>query len=125
MNCIKAIWGSGLALMLTLTAPLAWAQSAPDNMAASGATAANWSTHDSASVMDQNVAREIKHAWSQGQDATLAMAFQENGEIALSEGKEKEARQYFHAAEQALGPQTPSHTSYLSHFGRALLGEAE
>ena len=112
MNCTKAIWGSGLALMLTLTAPLAWAQSAPDNMAASGATAANWSTHDSASVMDQNVAREIKHAWSQGQDATLAMAFQENGEIAMSKGRDEQATQYFQAAERELGTLQPDHTSY-------------
>jgi hypothetical protein len=99
--------------MLTFTAPVAWGQSAPSNMAASATTGAyqtDWSTHDSASLMDQDVSREIKQAWSEGKNATGAMAFQENGEIAMVDGKEKEARQYFQAAEQELGTLKPSHT---------------
>jgi S-formylglutathione hydrolase FrmB len=105
MNSLKTIAGGGLALMLTFTAPVASGQSVPNNVAASGATGAydtDWSTHDSVSLMDQNVSREIKQAWSEGKDATGAMAFQENGEIAMGEGKEKQARQYFQAAEQEL-----------------------
>jgi hypothetical protein len=57
--------------------------------------------------MDQNVSREIKSAWSKGKNATLAMSFRENGEIAMAEGKEKEAKQYFQAAEQELATLQP------------------
>jgi hypothetical protein len=57
--------------------------------------------------MDQTVSREIKQAWSEGKNATAAMAFQENGEIAMGEGNEKQARQYFQAAEQELERLTP------------------
>ena len=110
MNSLKAIAGSGLALMLTVTAPVAWGQSVPQNVrgpagvvGASGAGPG----HDSASLMDQTVSREIKQAWSEGKNATAVMAFQENGEIAMDEGKEKEARQYFQAAERELGTLTP------------------
>jgi hypothetical protein len=115
MNCLKTIAGSGLALMLTLIAPAAWCQSGPNTIAASGATGAyhtDWSSQDSASLMDQNVSREIKQAWSEGKDATLAMAFQENAEIAMGEGKQKEAQQYFQAAERELGTLKPGHTTY-------------
>jgi hypothetical protein len=56
----------------------------------------------SASAMDQDVSRKIKQAWAQGKDASGALAFQENGEIALSEGKEQEAKKHFQAAEQEL-----------------------
>jgi hypothetical protein len=113
MNRLKTIAGSGVALMLTFTAPFAWGQSAPNNMAASGAAGAyqtDWSTHDGASLTDQNISREIKQAWSEGKDVTLAMAFQENAEIAMGKGKEKEAQQYFQAAEQELETLKPGHT---------------
>src|SRR5712692_1501641 len=83
MNFMKSIAGSSLALMLTFTAPVAWGQSVPQNVrgpagvvGASGAGPG----HDSASLMDQTVSREIKQAWSEGKNATGAMAFQENGE---------------------------------------------
>ena len=112
MNSIKTIGGSGLVLVLTFGAPVAWCQSVPKNAAASGSAE---SVRDTASLMDQNVSREIKQAWSEGKNATLAMSFQENGEIAMGEGKEREARQYFQAAEQELGtlqPERTSHTSY-------------
>ena len=112
MNSIRTIGGSGLGLVLTFGAPVALCQSVPKNVAASGSAE---SVRDTASLMDQNVSREIKQAWSEGKNATLAMSFQENGEIAMSEGKERKARQYFQAAEQELGtlqPERTSHTSY-------------
>ena len=62
--------------------------------------------------MDENVSRDIKQAWSEGKNATAAMAFQENGEIAMSEGKEREASRYFQAAEQELGTLEPENSSY-------------
>jgi len=114
MNSVMTIAGSGLALMLTLTAPIAWAQSTPQDLAESSnsnAQNASWSMQDTASVMDQKVSREIKQAWSEGKNATLAMSFQENGEIALTEGKGKEARQYFQAAEQELAALQPEHST--------------
>jgi hypothetical protein len=67
----------------------------------------SWSPYDSASQMDQNVSHKIQRAWSEGKNATLAMSFQENGEIAMAEGKEKEAKQYFRAAEQELATLQP------------------
>ena len=99
-------------LVLTFGAPVAWCQSVPKNVVACGSAE---SVRDTASLMDQNVSSEIKQAWSEGKNATLAMSFQENGEIAMGEGKEREARQYFQAAEQDLGtlqPERTSHTSY-------------
>jgi hypothetical protein len=115
MNCIKTIAGSALALMLTFGGAVAWGQSAPQNVTAAGATAAyntSWSTRDNPSLMDQNLSGEIKQAWSEGKDATGAMAFQENGEIAMSKGEDEQATQYFQAAERELGTLQPDHTSY-------------
>jgi hypothetical protein len=112
MNYLKSSAGIGFALMLTFTAPVASGQ-VPKNVAASSSAD---STRDSASLMDQNVSREIKQAWSEGKNATLAMSFQENGEIAISEGKDKEARQYFQAAEQELRTLQPEPASYTSHY---------
>lgn len=104
MDHLKAMVGSGLVLTVLSFAPLAaWGQSEPKNVA-------NWSTPDTASVMDQNLSRQIKQAWLEGENATAAMAFQENGEIAMNEGREGEAKQYFHAAEQELATLTPDHT---------------
>jgi hypothetical protein len=120
MNCPKTIAGTSLALLLTLGAPIAWGQSAPNNVAeppVTGSYNTAYSMNDRASQMDQNLSREIKQAWSQGKNATLAMSFQENGEIALGEGKEQQARQYFQAAEHELGtlqPEQSSRTTLLS-----------
>jgi hypothetical protein len=114
MNCPKTIAGTGLALLLTFSAPIAWGQSEPNGVSVFGATGSYntaYSTNDTASQMDQNLSREIKQAWSQGKNATLAMSFQENGEIALGEGKEQQARQYFQAAEHELGTLQPEHSS--------------
>jgi hypothetical protein len=92
MNAIKTIPGSGLVLMLTCSAPIAWGQSVSKIVAASGSAEF---TRDSASLMDQNVSREIKQAWSEGKNATLAMSFQENGEIAMGQGKEGKPKSIF------------------------------
>jgi hypothetical protein len=110
MNFLKSIAGSSVALMLTCAAPVAWGQSVPKNVGGSVAmvdASGAGGGHDSLSLMDQNVSRQIKQAWSEGKNATAAMAFQENGEIAMGEGKEKEARQYFQAAERELGTLQP------------------
>jgi hypothetical protein len=110
MNFLKSIAGSGVAVMLTFTAPVAWGQSVSKNVGGSVAVvdaSGAGRGHDSIALMDQNVSREIKQAWSEGKNATAAMAFQENGEIAMDEGKEKEATQYFQAAERELGTLQP------------------
>ena len=110
MNFLKSIAGSSLALTLTFTAPVVWGQSASQNVRGPAAVvdvSGAGPGHDSASLMDQTVSREIKQAWSEGKNATAAMAFQENGEIAMGEGNEKQARQYFQAAEQELERLTP------------------
>jgi hypothetical protein len=115
MNCLTTFTVSGWALILTLAAPVGRCQPAPASEAMScvkGTRPAGWFTSDSASVMDQTVSRDIKQAWSEGKNATAAMAFQENGEIAMSEGKERDARQYFQAAESELGTLKPEHARY-------------
>jgi hypothetical protein len=96
MSRLNYIAGSGLALMLAVSAAPAWSQTVPVT-----------SVTDSASLMDQNLSREIKQAWSEGKNATAAMAFQENGEIALSEGRNNDAKQYFSAAEHELATLQP------------------
>jgi len=116
MNYLKTIAGSGLTLVLTLSAPLAWGQSVPTDVSPSGVAAeyqaGQTTTPESAALMDENVSRDIKQAWSTGKNATAAMAFQENGEIAMSEGKEREASRFLRAAEQKLGTLEPENTSY-------------
>ncbi len=57
--------------------------------------------------MDQDLAQKISQAWSEGKDASGAVAFQENGEIALSEGNQQQARHYFEAAEHELASLRP------------------
>jgi hypothetical protein len=114
MNCLKTVAGSSVALLLTLSAPIAWGQIVPNNVAeppVTGSYNTAYSMNDSASQMDQNLSHEIKQAWSEGKNATLAMSFQENGEIALEEGKEQQARQYFQAAERELSTLQPEHSS--------------
>jgi hypothetical protein len=112
MNYLKTIAGNGVVLALTFTASVAWGQSVPRYTTASGAIG---DRHDTASLMEQNISREIKQAWSDGKNATLAMSFQENGEIAMDEGKEEQARRYFRAAEQELRSLKPEHASYTSY----------
>ena len=59
-------------------------------------------TNESASMMDQDVSREIRQAWSQGKDASGAAAFHENGKISLTEGNEQEAKGFFRSAGNEL-----------------------
>jgi hypothetical protein len=73
------------------------------------------STNESASMMDQDVSREIREAWSQGKDASGAAAFQENGEIALIEGNEQEAKGFFRSARNELNTLTAAPQSEASN----------
>jgi hypothetical protein len=112
MNYLRASAGIGFALTLMFRAAVASGQPVSQNLGASGT---GRSDEDSAFLMDQKLYGEIKQAWSEGKNATLAMSFQENGEIAMGEGKEKEATQYFQTAEQELGklqPEPVRNTSY-------------
>jgi hypothetical protein len=112
MNYLRASAGIGFALTLMFRAAVASDQPVSQNLGASGT---GRSDEDSAFLMDQKLYGEIKQAWSEGKNATLAMSFQENGEIAMGEGKEKEATQYFQTAEQELGklqPEPVRNTSY-------------
>lgn len=54
--------------------------------------------NQSAYMMDQDVSRKIRQAWSQGKDASGAAAFHENGQIALIQGNEQEAKGFFRSA---------------------------
>jgi hypothetical protein len=110
MNCLKNLAAGGLVLMMGLSAPLAWGQTAlssscPCNSASDYNKVS--SANVSAAQMDEDLSRQIKQAWSEGKNATAAMAFQENGEIAMNEGKETTAKQYFHRAEQELATLQP------------------
>jgi hypothetical protein len=112
MNYLKATAGIGLALTLMFNTAVASGQPISQNLGASGPGP---SAGDRAFLMDQKLSSQIKQAWSDGKNATLPMSFQENGEIAMSEGKEKEAIQYFQSAEQTLEklqPERVSNTSY-------------
>ena len=123
MNCLKTIAGSSVALLLTFSAPIAWGQSEPNGVSVFGATGSYnsaYSTNESGAQMDQNLSRQIKQAWSEGKDATLAMSFQENGEIALGEGRDEQAKQYFRAGAHALATPQPAHSSNTSYLGRLL-----
>ncbi len=112
MNYSKASAGIGLALTLMLSTAVASGQPVSQNLDASGTAQ---SEQGSASQMDQKLYGEIKQAWSEGKNATLAMSYQENGEIAMGEGREKEAKQYFQAAEQDLRTLQPEHASNTSY----------
>lgn len=73
-------------MLCVLSAPLVWGQTRPV----------------AGSAMDRDVSCRISQAWSEDKDASGAEAFHENGEIALSEGKEQEANGYFQAALREL-----------------------
>ncbi len=100
MNCFKTLAGGCLAAILTI-APAAWAQSGPQGKTSVVSATGN------ADTMDQELAQKISQAWSEGKDASGAAAFQENGEIALSEGNPQQARRYFEAAERELARLQP------------------
>jgi hypothetical protein len=90
MKYPKLIVTSGAALLFAVSVPIAWGQTRPVTGSAIEVGAA--AVQDSASAMDQQVSRKITQAWSEGKDASGAAAFQENGEIALGEGKQQQAR---------------------------------
>ena len=107
MKFLKTLTGGCLAAILTI-APAVWAQSMPQGKTSVVSTSA------SAETMDSELAQKISQAWSEGKDASGAAAFQENGEIALSEGNEREAKRYFESAEQELGRLHPVQSSHGS-----------
>jgi hypothetical protein len=81
MNYLTTIAVGGLGLTLTLGASLSWGQPLPKAPAPRGGTGeyqvVQTTSCESLSLMDENVSREIKHAWFQNKNATAAMAFQE------------------------------------------------
>ena len=114
MERVRTIAGSGLVLALALSAPYAWSQTAPNNAhdQSDQVYASSMSSgSESAPLMDQRVSQDIKRAWSGGKNATAAMAFQENGEVAMSEGKDREAKRYFSRAERELATLEPEEPS--------------
>jgi hypothetical protein len=97
MNYLKTFAAGSMALMLAISATAARGQTAPSSGVGSTVSATQI-----ADAMDQEVAQKISQAWSEGKDANAAVAFQENGEIALSEGNPQQARRCFEAAEHEL-----------------------
>src|SRR5260370_40581658 len=99
MKYPRIIVTSGAALLCTFSAPVVWGQTRPFAGSAIGSgsyqTAAAMQDKESGSAMDQEVSRRISHAWSEDKDASGDEAFQEHGEIALSEGKVQQPKGYF------------------------------
>ena len=102
MNYTKIFAGSTLALMVAISTTAAWGQIAPRSFGAVN------SASGKANALDQDVARKINDAWGEDRDASGAAAFQENGEIAMSEGDSQKAERYFAAAEHELSTLQPS-----------------
>jgi hypothetical protein len=95
MNGLKTVAGIGLALMLTFAPLVVLCQSVPKAVAAAtDAYRPAGRTHDSASMMDHNLSREIKQAWSEGKSANLAMLFQETEENSTGRRQGKKARRF-------------------------------
>ena len=113
MKYPKLIVTSGAALLFALSAPITWGQTRPVMGSALEAGAAG--TQDSASAMDQDVSHKITQAWSEGKDASGAAAFQENGEIALGEGNQQEAKGFFRSARNELNTLTAAPQSEASN----------
>ncbi len=103
MNYLKTFAAGGMALVLAIFSTAARGQTAP-----SSAVGSTVSATQIANAMDQDLAQKISQAWSEGKDANGAVAFQENGEMALSAGNPQQARQYFEAAEHELTGLQPS-----------------
>ena len=106
MKYPRIIATGGAALLCAFSAPVVRGQTRPVAGSATGIgshqTASVMQDEESASAMDQEVSRRISQAWSEDKDTSGAEAFQENGEIALGEGKEQEAKGYFHEALREL-----------------------
>jgi len=101
MKSLKLLAGTSLAAMLAISTTAVWAQTMPQNASLTVSSTRN------VDAMDQDLAQKISQAWSEGKDASGAVAFQENGEIALSEGNQQQARHYFEAAERELASLRP------------------
>jgi predicted negative regulator of RcsB-dependent stress response len=116
MNRGKKLAGTALALMLAVSpmvgAEAAWGQMTNRN------TGSVVSTQESTDGMDQQLAYDISHAWAENEDASGAVAFQENGEIALSQGDKQRARRNFEAAEKELAHLKPSPVAPFSSVSR-------
>ena len=112
MNRVKKLAGTTLALMLAVSpligARASWAQMMREN------TGSVVGASESVDAMDQKLAYDISQAWSHDEDASGAVAFQENGEIALSQGNQRQARHYFEAAEKELANLKPSPVAAMS-----------
>jgi hypothetical protein len=104
MNLVKKFAGTAVALML-VAAPTFSATAWGQTMQRNAGSMVN--TTESASDMDMSLAHQISQAWAENKDASGAVAFQENGEIALSSGNEQLARHYFEQAEQNLAQLKP------------------
>jgi hypothetical protein len=102
VNNTRIFVGSTLALMVAISTTAAWGQMAPLT------TGSVISASGNANALDQDVARKINDAWGEDKDASGAAAFQENGEIAMSEGDSQKAERYFAAAEHELSSLKPS-----------------
>jgi hypothetical protein len=102
VNYTKMFAGSTLAFVVAI-----WTTTARGQMAPLG-TGSVISASGKANALDQDVARKIKDAWGEDKDASGAAAFQENGEIAISEGDSQQAERYFEAAEHELSTLKPS-----------------
>jgi hypothetical protein len=108
MKNFKALAGaSGLALLMAMSFGLPATRALAQ--ATTPGTATTVSATQSADQMDEDLARQISEAWSQGKDASGAVAFQENGEIAMSEGNDAQAQRDFQAAEQELARVRPTY----------------
>jgi hypothetical protein len=102
VNYRKIFGASTLALMVAISTTAAWGQMAPQS------TGSVTSASGKANALQQDVARKINDAWGEHKDASGAAAFQENGEIAMSEGDSQKAERYFEAAEHELSALKPS-----------------
>jgi len=96
MNYVRIFAGSTLALMVAISTTAAWGQMAPHS------TGSVIGASGKANALDLDVAQKIADAWGEGKDASGAEAFQENGEIAMSQGDPRKAESYFEAAEHEL-----------------------
>ena len=110
MNYLKAFAAGGIALMLASSATAASGQTAPSGV---GSMASITQSDD---AMDQDLARQISQASSEGKDVSSAVEFQLKGEIAHSQGNPQQARRYFEAAERELTVLRPSPAGAPSSF---------
>jgi len=99
----KTLVRTGIALLFAMFMSLGRVQASslpasPGAVGSGNHQAASVLASTDASAMDKEVGREIAQAWAEHKDASGAAAFLENGEIALSEGRDQEAKEYFRKA---------------------------